>query len=256
MNTEKEEVLFGKRILELERLADKRCVSVYSDFLNLNEISVVRGLSRELSGVPYSLYGGYEDAERKMLCFHGEWDGTEGSESSFPIRCLSVRPLNEKFSSALTHRDFLGAVLNLGIERGKVGDILVHSNSAFLFCHEGIADFICSELVQIKHTSVNCEPCEDFKDVWKPEFKTVTGTLSSIRLDAMVSLAFQSSRSSMTGYIASGRVYVNGRAELSNSYQPKEGDIISVRGLGKFIFESVSGRSKKGRIGVTLQKYI
>lgn len=260
MNTEKEELLLKKRIPELERLADKRYCDVYSDFLNLNEISLFYGLSGELSGLPYTLYGGYADAERKMLCFHGGGGIKGGQESkpseTFPISCVSVKPGNEKFSDPLTHRDFLGAILNLGIERGKVGDLLVRSNSALIFCQDGIADFLCTELVKVKHTNVAAEKTEFSETAWKPEFKTVTGTLSSIRLDAMISLAFNASRSSLTELVGSGRVFVNGRTELSNSCQPKEGDVISVRGLGKFIFSSVSGQSKKGRIGVILQKYI
>lgn len=249
MNQGKEEELFRKRILELERLADRRCCPVYSDYLNLNEISIFHSLQKERLGLPYVLYGGYEGAERRMLGFNGD-------KELFPIACLCIRPANAKFSDALTHRDYLGAILNLGIDRAKTGDILIRESEAYLFCHESIADFICDELVQVKHTVVRIVRADLQDTVIRPEFREITGTLSSVRLDAMLSLAFHESRSSLTDAIAAGRVFVNGRMILSNSYQPKEGDIISVRGHGRFCFKETGNLSKKGRIGVILLKYI
>lgn len=254
MKIEKEEELFRKRILELERLADRRYCPVYSDFLNMNEISVFLMLGKELSGVPYTMYGGYDGAERKMVCFHG--DGGEDERSGYPIACVHIRPANAKFSDALTHRDYLGAILNLGIDRCKTGDILIRSNEAYLFCHESIADFICDTLVQVRHTVIRAERTDAAQAGIEPEYQEIAGTLSSVRLDSMISLAFHESRSSLTDAIAAGRVFVNGRVVTSNSFSPKEGDIISVRGLGRFRFEGTGSRSKKGRIGVTLLKYI
>ena len=82
------------------------------------------------------------------------------------------------------------------------------------------------------------------------------GTCASVRLDSLIGLAFQTSRSSMVSFIESGLVFVNGKLITSNGYEPKEGDIISVRGKGRFIYDGVSRQTKKGRLGVRLRKYI
>ncbi|HIU66562.1 MAG TPA: RNA-binding protein [Candidatus Caccomorpha excrementavium] len=257
MNIEKEEQLFKKRMTELERLAEKRYCPVYSDFLNMNEISMLLSMNQELSRIPLTLFGGYEEAERKIACFHGgEPDGEDRMRTDFPITCLRIRPVNAKFSDALTHRDYLGAVLNLGIERGKTGDIIIREDAAFLFCCRGIAPFIRENLIQVKHTAVRAEEGDFEQSDIHPEYREIKGTVSSVRLDSLISLAFGISRGGSADYIDAGKVFVNGRISLSGSRPLKEGDVISVRGLGRFIFSASGGVSRKGRLGVTLSKYI
>ena len=111
-------------------------------------------MEKELSYVPYQLGGGYQDAERVMLRFGGE--ELMGYEEEFPISCLKVSPVSAKFADVLTHRDYLGALMNLGIERDRLGDILIAGNEAFIFCTSSMADFITENLVKVKHTSVSC----------------------------------------------------------------------------------------------------
>lgn len=89
----------------------------------------------------------------------------------------------------------------------------------------------------------------------EPDLAPVTGTCSSVRLDSLIALAFQASRNSMVSFIESGQVFVNGKLISSNGYEPKEGDIISVRGKGRFILDSINGQTKKGRISVRLLRY-
>ena len=257
MNIEKEEQLFKKRMMELERLAERRYCPVYSDFLNMNEISMLLTMKQELSRIPLALFGGYEEAERKIACFHGgEPDGEDWMRKDFLIACLCIRPVNTKFSDALTHRDYLGAILNLGIERGKTGDIIIKENATFLFCYRGIAPFICENLIQVRHTAVKAEEGNFEQSGIHPEYRQIKGTVSSVRLDSLISLAFGISRGASADYIAAGRVFVNGRNSLSGSRPLKEGDVISVRGLGRFIFNESGGVARKGRLGVTLLKYI
>ncbi len=257
MNIEKEEQLFKKRMSELERFAEKRYCPVYSDFLNMNEISMLLAMKQELSGVPLALFGGYEGAERRMACFHGgEPDDDTWMRADYPIACLCIRPVNARFGDALTHRDYLGAILNLGIERGKTGDILIRENTAYLFCSRGIAPFVCENLIQVKHTNVRAEEEDVGQLDIRPEYRQIKGTVSSLRLDSVVSLAFGIARGVSADYIAAGRVFVNGRVMLSGSRLLKEGEVVSVRGLGRFVFDEAGGISRKGRIGVTLLKYV
>ena len=121
---------------------------------------------------------------------------------------------------------------------------------------EKIADFIEENLCRVKHTTVLVFRVWNPEEFPEPRFAPVSGTCSSVRLDALISIAFQSSRSSMVQFIEGGQVFVNGKLITSNGYEPKEGDIISVRGKGRFLFEKVSGKTKKGRTGVSLLKYV
>ena len=91
---------------------------------------------------------------------------------------------------------------------------------------------------------------------YEPEYKEITGTVASVRLDRLLALAFGVSRSSLTGLIEGGKVFVNGRLVTSNGYEPKEGDLVSVRGMGRFRYAGGGGQSRKGREYVILQRYI
>ena len=232
---EKEE-FFIKRIRELATLSYRRDIVTFSDFLNLNEQNIVNNRKNQIPGVVTECFGGYEQAERQMIAFHPDalaftWE--------YPITCLKVEPKARKFSEDLGHRDYLGAVLNLGIERSVIGDILIQEHTAWIFCHNKIADFLVDNLEHIP----------------EPEFQEINGTCASVRLDALIGLAFQASRSSMVSFIENGQVFVNGKLITSNGYEPKEGDIISVRGKGRFIFDGVSRQTKKGRNSVKLLRY-
>lgn len=235
--------------------AYSRGICLYSDFLNLNEQNLFLSLKHELPRIEYFTYGGFNDAERKILCFCGNDSVTKQENIDFPISCIKVVPLNQKFSDSFNHRDFLGAVLNLGIDRSKVGDILIHENEGFLFAGSGISEFIVDQLTRVKHTMVSSTIIEPQDFDYKPKFQEIVGTVSSVRLDSILSVAFHSSRSSLTGLIEGGKVLVGGKVILSNSYFLKENDVVSVRGLGKFIYTGTSYQTKKGRYSVKLLLY-
>lgn len=253
MNYEKEEQIFRKRILELARTADNKGICTYTDFLNMNEISIFYSMKNDLPHVNYDLFGGYPSAERKVICFYG--DNSVKAFSDY-ITSVQILPLNKKFSDELSHRDFLGALMNLGIDRSKIGDILVKEKEGYVFCERMIAPFIVDNLNKVKHTTIQCSIIEDKELDIQPNFQEVRGTVSSARLDSVIALAFQSSRTSILGLIAGGKVFVDGRLVESNSYMLKEEETISVRGLGKFIYKGMQNQTKKGRYYVTILKYI
>jgi len=239
--------------LDLAQTAYKRGIVTYSDFLNLNELNIFQGIRSKLSYLATESFGGYELAERQMAAFLPD---ALVFCPEYPITCLRITPLQEKFAEKLTHRDYLGAILNLGLDRSKVGDILVEEGCTYLFCHEKIADFICENLTRIRHTTMRAVPIEAKDFAYTPAYQEITGTVASVRLDSLLSLAFHASRSSLTGLIEGGKVFVNGKLITSNGYQPKEGDVISVRGMGRFRYQGLGGRSKKGRDYVTVWKYV
>ena len=152
--SEKELQQLKKRILELARKSYEHNIYTYTGFLSMAEQDVFFGMLPELGGAVYGLFGGRQDCERRMLRFGSE--DALGYGEDFPIVCLSVRPLAEKFADDMTHRDFLGAVMNLGIDRSTVGDILLEGKSAYLFCTDKIAPYLKEHLDRVKHTKVIC----------------------------------------------------------------------------------------------------
>ena len=260
MEYTKEESILIRRLEELSKTAYYKTVCCYSDFLNLNEQSIFHQILGEIAPVSFSMFGGYKDAERKMICFHGdctdmfsEKNGMD-FQDAYPITCLEIKPANLHFTEALSHRDYLGAVMNLGIERSRIGDILLSEHTAYLYCDSSLAGFISEQLNKVRHTTMRTAiHSSDFV----PErcFEMLHSNVASLRLDAVIGAAFCASRSSMAELIPAGKVFVNGRQCLSCSYLLKPGEIVSVRGHGKFCFEGQGSLTKKGRINISIRKY-
>ncbi len=247
------EALLEKRIQELASLADRKGCVTFTDFLNLNEQNILHQTLQKFSWIHGETFGGYEGAERIMAAFvpdmlYSEWE--------YPVSCIRIEPLNLKYAEKLSHRDILGALMNVGIDRSKTGDIAVCEGFAYLFCHTNLAEMICDELTKIRHTNVRCAVCELTDFSYTPNTETLRGSVASVRLDSVMALAFQSSRSSLLSLIEDGRVFVNGRLITTNAYGLKCGDLISVRGLGKFRYMDVTGQTKKGRCMVEIEKFV
>ena len=148
----------------------------------------------------------------------------------------------------------MGALVNLGINRQVMGDIVISDNVAYVFCIEKISSFIISELCSVKHTPVIARLC-DFNEDVSIRTEEITGSVSSIRIDSILSLVTNMSRSKAINYIEEAKVFVNGKLITTNSFNLKENDIISVRGVGKFQYKGISGTSKKGRNFIKVLKY-
>lgn len=257
-----EEQKLEKRLADLSRTACQRDITVYSDFLNLNELNILHSVPKNKLYSSYVTFGGYDTAERQMAAFLPDalyLRGPEGEVSpqdiSFPFSVLCICPQNAKFAEELTHRDYLGSLLSLGIDRSRLGDILTESNKALVFVRKDLSAYIKAELTRIRHTSVRVSE-ESLKDFcYKPAYDEMKGSVASIRLDSLVALAFASSRSRLSGLVEGGRVFVNGRLAASNAYRVKEGDIISVRGMGKFQYKGIISRTKKDRNLILIHKY-
>ena len=250
---QKEELMLQKRLIELSRLSYQRGIVTFSDFLNLNELNILHTIPKDELHTSYVTFGGYDYSERQMVAFLPD---ALCYDYEYPISVLNISPLQRKFSDTLSHRDYLGAILNLGIERCKLGDILVKEDYAILFIHNSMASYLAEELTRIKHTSVlvTLETMQDFN--YTPKTKEINGTVPSLRLDSLLALAFSSSRSKLVAFIEGGKVFVNGKLITSNGYQIKENDIVSVRGLGRFRYVETISQTKKGRFYITLELYI
>ncbi len=250
-----EEAQLKKRFLELADRAYTNYQYQFTGFLNLMETSLFLQSAREFPHVPYTLYGGTEDCERQMARI-GSVE-LMGYEEPFPICCLKSEPNLQKFADQLGHRDVLGALMNLGVERSNIGDIILCDNVAYIFCHERMAEFLATELTQIRHTPVKCSVIEAL-----PEAATLRKTenvrvqVASVRLDALISKVYNLSRGDSLELFRLKRVFVDGKICENNSYTVKADEVISVRGFGKFKYLSQDGVSKKGKLNVTVEKYV
>ena len=153
---------FKKRIRELADKSYSSSQYFFTDFLTEAEISDALSLGKNAFASGITIYGGYESAERRMLRF-GSLEEF-GYEEPFPIKVIKIAPLLEKFSDEFTHRDFLGAILNLGIDRKVTGDILIKGKTAYLFCEEKMAEYIADNLYQVKHTHIKCDIIDEIPE--------------------------------------------------------------------------------------------
>lgn len=244
--------MLQNRLVDLSEMAYHRNIVTFSDFLNLNELHILHSTPKELFSSRYETFGGYAYAERQMVAFLPD---ALYYEYQYPIRVLRISPANKKYAEVLTHRDYLGAILNLGIERCKLGDLAVQGTDCLAFCQENMADYIAKELTRVRHTMVNVRQSELEDFSYQPDLKEQTGTVASVRLDAVLSIGFPLSRSKIVHYIEGGKVFVNGKMITSNGYRLKEQDIISVRGMGRIIYDGVVSESRKGRYFVRIYQY-
>lgn len=249
----KEETLLRKRLVELSEVAHTKDIVTFSDFLNLNELNILHTTPKELFPARYETYGGYDMAERQMVAFLPD---ALYYEYHYPMKVVRIQPVNPRFAEELTHRDYLGALMNLGIERGKMGDILLMDGYAEVFVCPRIGEYITEQLTRIRHTVVTAQITELDEISYEPRFEEIKGTVPSIRLDTVLATAYPLSRSKVTSYIEAGRVFVNGKLITSNGYHLKEGDIISVRGLGRIRYDGMLSETKKKRCLISLRKYI
>ena len=252
-NMNKEEHFLKNRFFDLANTAYERNIYTYTDFLNINEINILNLYSNQLPPVRYVLSGGNSYAERKIAVF---FPVDIFYEQDDPITVIEIAPINSRYSENLTHRDFLGAILNLGINRAKIGDIFLKNNCAYVYCIQDMAGYIIEHLNKIRHTLVKCRMYDDSEIEITPEFKAIKGTVGNIRLDSLIATAFGTSRSSIISYIESGKVFVNGKMITSNGYVIKEKDIVSVRGKGRFIYNGTLGTTKKGRNMISVNLYV
>ncbi len=235
-----------QRLNDLAERSYNNGVYTFTDFMSMAELSDYYEHEKDLRYACPSLCGGSELSERKMIRFGNE--ETLGYAQDFPIVLLSIRPLSSKFADDLNHRDFLGALMNLGIKRETLGDIFVKENEAFVFCKDNIAEFIIENLTRVKHTVVSVKVTDITEDIAAPLKEDKLIQISSQRIDAVIAKVYNLSRQDALSLFPPGLVYLNGRCLSENSKQLRPGDIISVRGHGKFEYAEETGLSKKGKL--------
>ena len=246
-----EQIQFQKMIRQLENSSFEESRFVFTGFLNEAEYSDVLMMGVPAAGM--TAYGGYENASRVMLRF-GDPE-TLGYEEPFPITILHIRALMEKFADPLTHRDFLGAILNLGIERRIIGDILTDGAAAYVMCESRMAQYLSENLTRVKHTSVRTVPVDTIPDDVRPKAICQEVQVRSNRIDAIAAQVHHLSRSRAQELVQSGLVFLNGRVVQSTSVSLHENDVVSVRHYGKFRYIGVVKETRKGNVRIMIERY-
>ena len=209
-------------------------------------------MSATLPPVKFVLSGGFPMYERKVLCFLASY---EEELYAPPFVCLKIVPANRRFAEELTHRDYLGAIMNLGIERAMIGDIVLQDGNAWAFVMEKMSRYLAENLTMIRHTSVVTEITADFSELPEPEMEEISGTVSSVRLESVIALCGRLSRTRAASYIEGEKVSVNGAVCTNVSLNLRGGEILSIRGIGKFRFGEPGNLTKKGRTSVVVYRY-
>ena len=259
---------FRKRIIELSNLSYNNSQYFFTDFMNEAELSellnlaanaadrVMRGETVISQNFPSGLTvcGGHEEASRYIAEFGSE--EAFAYKEDFPIAIIHIEPVSAKFAEALTHRDFLGAILNLGIDRKVTGDILTDGTEAYLIAEKKISSYILENLVRVKHVSVKSSLADEIPERFKNRMEREEFQLSSERIDALVAQFTKLSRSKTLELFRSQKIFINGRQEENPSTQLKVDDRISVRGFGKLIYLGTTRITKKGKYNIAIERYI
>ena len=249
----KEGIDIGHRLRELALRAARTGRPVFTGFLNMRELAVFATIKNEPDLAGAVVFGGADDCERCMIGFGT--DPENACAEGFPINVIRIAPVMAKYADDLNHRDFLGSLVGLGIEREKTGDIRIADNIAYVFVCSDIADYICDNLEYVRHTHVKAEVVDVLPDDMKPVFERKRVNISSNRIDAIISRLYNISREQSLKLVSEERVFVNGAIITSNSRTLKEGDIVSVRGFGKWVFVGESGKTRKDRLCVEVDVY-
>lgn len=230
-------------------MCEKHCEAKFSGFLSDAQQCAISEALGEKIGYETEFFGGYENAERRMMGVFPEWE----YEKKFPIELLEIK---KKYNAELSHRDYLGSILSLGLERGKIGDILVCDDGAYVFVCEDTADYICAGIEKIANCGVKIKKA-DIKSVRLPEkeYTFASAVAASERLDAILAASLNISRRESALLINAGKVEVNHKEAVSVSAAVKENDLISVRGHGRIILEKFGNTTGSGRIHVLFKKY-
>lgn len=246
-----EEKLLIAKFEDMFKLCDKYRSPRFSSFLNEAQQILIENNFR-YSGYNVKMYGGFFDAQRKIFGIFPEWIEIDLKE--YPIKVIRI---TKKYNKELTHRDYLGTILSLGIDRKMVGDIVCDDEGAFIYVLEEIAEFICSSIFKIANigVEVTIKDCFDIEPP-KQKFEVIDAVCASERLDAILGAIINTSRRISQELIKASKVSVNHIEVTNTDFILKPNDIISVRGFGRFIYVKKGLTTRSQRIHIEAKKFI
>lgn len=252
--SEEERLLLARALDKLE-LARGRSVPAHTGFLSPAERASVEALLHAAGHPRHLFFGGYESAERTLCAFLPDWQG----EEDFLLGDCPVSALRATFpeGAGLSHRDFLGSILGLGITREKIGDLLVDEGRCDILILKEIEEFLLLHLDSAGRFRLKLSPIPLASLAPKSvEVRRIRDTVATLRLDAVAASAFSLPRSKAADLISSGRLHLNHRECTKPDRPVVQGDVLTCRGLGKCVVAAAGGLSKKGRIMIELERYV
>ena len=230
-----------------------------TDFLNLYEQELADKFLKKNKFSNYYFFGGKGEAERKILIVYPE-KLTEEMARKNHSKLVSVIKIELPISleEEYDHRRYLGALMKLGIEREKVGDISVKRNGAEIVIKNEVQKFLIQNLGSLTRFSsakIEALPIEELKEIEAQKIE-ITEIVASLRLDNIVASLARTSRNKANEILEQERVFVNFKNETKPSKQVNVGDIITIRGKGRFEFKEIFGNTRKGRYVLKIDKYI
>lgn len=247
------------QILDKIEFSKQREKIEYTDFLDMYQISLVKNFMKKIDFENFVLYGGFENSERKVLIIYPEKYTINMVEKNYSKIIKIIRiTLGEEEKGKYSHRNYLGGIVKLGMKREKVGDILVSDEGADILVKNETAETLKRELGTLTRFENSKFEIIELENLREPEIKVeeLKIIVPSLRLDNFVSDLAKTSRSKAVQIIDSERVFINGQNETKASKQIKLGDIITIRGKGRFIVKEFSGTTRSGRSVVTVEKYV
>ena len=255
----KDDKILLAQVLDKIEMCDNKNKIEYTDFLDLAQIELVQKFINKLKIENYIFYGGFEQAERKILVIYPEKFNATVVEKNLSnvVKIIRIQ-LPDDLKGKYTHRDYLGAVIKLGVKREKVGDIIVDNDGADIIVDKDIVKFLSenlSGLTRFSKSTISVENIEDLRTVQirKEEIEII---VSSLRLDNVISELARCSRNKALDIINMERVFINFQNETKKTKQIKPGDMITIRGKGRFFVKELVGQTRSGRTILKVEKFV
>lgn len=253
-----EDKLLISKLFDKISIAEKQNKIQYTDFLSPIELQVLKNVLNYAKYNNYCVCGGIENSERNIIIIYPDKleDLFKLNEFDFNTVFNTVRI--ENIQEKMEHKRYLGGLVKLGVKREKIGDIIVSENGADIIVLKEISNFLIThlqELTRFKNSKISIVNINHTMEK-KQEFEEYKIIVSSLRLDNIIAELARTSRNKAVDIIEQERVFVNYENEMKNTKQIKENDIITIRGIGKFIASEIAGNTRSGRYVIIIKKYI
>ncbi len=253
-----DEKLLVSKMFDKIALVEKQNNIQITDFLSPVELEILKDVLKMIKFNNYKIYGGIDNAQRNFIIIFPEKLENLFIEDKFDYNsitnCIRISNISEEYD----HKVYLGGLIKLGIKREKIGDIIVYENGADIIINKDIAKFLLSNLNELTRFKKSTVKIVDINDVIKKEqeFKDYKIIVSSLRLDNVVSELARTSRNKAGEILKQERVFINYKNESKPTKMIQEKDLITIRGIGKFIIDEISGNTRSGKYVLIAKKYV
>lgn len=259
MEKNEEDKLLIAKVLDKQKFCENKNKIQTTDFLDARQLNIAEKFLKNGKVTNFLLFGGYEEAERKMIVFYPKKLENMLPNINFNEYIKAIRiALPNEMKGEYSHRNYLGGIMKLGINRDKIGDILVDETGADVLCTPEICNFLVNNipsLTRFTKSKIKQIELKNLRNV-KIEKEIMTITIPSMRLDNIVSELAKCARGKANEILLQERVLVNYEIVQKSSKQIKKDDIITIRGKGRFIVKNILGETRSGRILLEIEKFV